>query len=78
MIDPNSYSYSRNERGYLIRNEDRAMIPEDDPSNVAYALYQQWVAAGNAPIPGSPPPNAPPPPLPITPELPIAPGSRVR
>jgi hypothetical protein len=52
-IDPAKYTYSRNERNFLIRNEDRAGVLEDEnfPNNVGYALYLKWLELGNDPIP---------------------------
>jgi hypothetical protein len=59
MSGPKTYSYSRNNNGILIRNEDNALVPEDDPDNAAYLLYQKWIQAGNTPIPGFPQPPHP-------------------
>jgi hypothetical protein len=50
MIDPARYSYSRNERNFLIRNEDHVPILEDE-NNGPYQLYLEWVKLGNDPIP---------------------------
>jgi hypothetical protein len=53
MIDPAKYTYSRNERNFLIRNEDRVPILEDEnyPNNIPYELYLEWLKLGNDPIP---------------------------
>jgi hypothetical protein len=53
MIDPAKYTYSRNERNFLIRNEDHVPILEDEnyPNNVPYELYLEWLKLGNNPIP---------------------------
>lgn len=57
-INPNAYSYSRNAQGILVRS-DGVFVPEDNPNNGTYLLYRQWVAAGNAHIPGHHQPNFP-------------------
>jgi hypothetical protein len=73
---PREYTYSRNPQGIIMRNEDRALIPEHEPDNVATKLYLAWLAKGNKPPPGDGPrPNAewtppeyrPPPPQPEVP-----------
>lgn len=46
MINPSNYTYTRNERNILLRN-DNVLIPEDDPNNVAYVLYLEWLKLGN-------------------------------
>jgi hypothetical protein len=53
------YTYSRNEHGVIVRNEDGVQIPEHDPENVVTKLYKAWLARGNKPPPGDGPrPNA--------------------
>jgi hypothetical protein len=49
------YTYSRNEYGHIVRNEDRVQVPEDDPENVVTKLYKVWLARGNRPPPGEGP-----------------------
>jgi hypothetical protein len=44
------FTYSRNKFGWLMR-DDKAAIPENDPNNVAYKLYLEWLELGNAPPP---------------------------
>ena len=39
----------------ILRIADGACIPAD-PANRDYAEYQQWLAAGNTPLPADPPP----------------------
>lgn len=46
----------------VIRDADGAFIP-DDPRNADWQAYQVWLAAGNTPIPYTPPPPPPPPTL---------------
>ena len=71
-IDPADYSYSRNDLGYLVRN-DGVVVLEDDPENISYILYQAWIGLGNEPIPGAPPPNWPHVPPQVSPEQPLPP-----
>ena len=47
----------------IFRLADNATIPPD-PANIDYAEYQQWLAAGNTPLPAPDPPD---PPAPLTP-----------
>jgi hypothetical protein len=50
IMNPANYTYSRNEFGWLLR-DGKGRVPEDDPDNVAYQLYQQWLELGNSPPP---------------------------
>jgi hypothetical protein len=50
-----AFTYSRNENGILMRNEDKVLIPEHEPDNVVTKLYLEWLARGNQPPPGDPP-----------------------
>jgi hypothetical protein len=50
IMNPANYTYSRNEFGWLLR-DGKGRVPEDDPDNVAYQLYQQWLELGNTPPP---------------------------
>jgi hypothetical protein len=43
-----NYTYKIDGRGIIVRNEDNALIPKD-PKNVAYQMYLDWRAEGNAP-----------------------------
>lgn len=40
----------------ILRLTDNAFIPAD-PANTDYAAYQNWLAAGNKPLPADPPPS---------------------
>ena len=41
----------------IVRDIDGAFIP-DDPDNVDYQAFTQWVKEGNEPTPYAPPPKA--------------------
>jgi hypothetical protein len=71
-IDPADFTYSRNNLGYLVRS-DGIVVLEDDPENISYMLYQEWIGLGNEPIPGAPPPNWPHTPVEVSPEQPLPP-----
>jgi hypothetical protein len=49
--------YQLAEHNTVHRLSDNAYIPKDD-RNVDYQQYQQWLAAGNAPLPAPAPPPA--------------------
>jgi hypothetical protein len=50
IMNPANYTYTRNEFGWLLR-DGKGRVPEDDPDNVAFQLYQQWLELGNSPPP---------------------------
>ena len=50
--------YQLAEHNTVHRLSDNAYIPKDD-RNVDYQQYQQWLAAGNTPLPAPEPPKPP-------------------
>ena len=48
-------TYQLTTSGTILRLKDEAFIPPD-PANTDYAEYQQWLAAGNTPLPAPEPP----------------------
>jgi hypothetical protein len=57
-------TYQLLQSGGIHRLSDNAFIPPD-PANTDYAEYQQWLAAGNTPLPAPAPPTPPEPPTAI-------------
>ena len=47
-------TYTLTNGSSVIRDEDGACIP-DDPANIDWQTYQEWLAAGNVPNPYIPP-----------------------
>jgi hypothetical protein len=43
------FTYKINSRGIIHRIEDGIIIP-NDPKNIAYKIYQEWLEEGNTPI----------------------------
>ena len=43
------FTYKINSRGIIHRIEDDIFIP-NDPNNIAYKIYQEWLSEGNTPI----------------------------
>jgi hypothetical protein len=50
--------YQLTQHDSILRLTDGASIPAD-PVNSDYAAYQDWIAAGNTPLPYAPPPPPP-------------------
>lgn len=57
-VDPNIYSYTRNEQDFIIRS-DGIYVPENDPNNIVYHLYLHWLELGY-PAPPKKYPDRPP------------------
>ena len=57
-------SYQLTSLDCIQRLSDNACIPPD-PANTDYAAYQEWLAAGNTPLPAPAPPTPPEPPTAI-------------
>jgi hypothetical protein len=52
---PREYTFGRNEHGVIMRNEDKALVPEHEPNNPVTQSYHEWLDKGNQPPPGAAP-----------------------